>query len=88
MEWKAKVFGKVQGVFFRKTVQEYATAFSILGYAKNLSDGTVEIVAQGTKSNLEAFVAKIKNEPRKAVIHHIEAHFSSPKTIYTEFSIL
>ena len=41
------VHGEVQGVFFRQFVKEKADQLGVFGYAKNLPDGTVEIVAQG-----------------------------------------
>ena len=47
LELKAVVKGLVQGVFFRRTVQEHAYDLSLSGYAKNLSDGNVEICLQG-----------------------------------------
>jgi len=40
--------GRVQGVGFRYTVRSIAKRHTVKGYVKNLSDGTVELVIQGT----------------------------------------
>ena len=48
------VSGKVQGVFYRASAREQALALSLIGYAKNLPDGRVEVVARGAESAIEA----------------------------------
>jgi acylphosphatase len=47
--------GRVQGVGFRYTVRALATGFEVTGIVRNLSDGRVELLAEGTKDELEAF---------------------------------
>ena len=48
-----KVFGEVQGVFYRQRTKENAIQIGIRGYVKNLPDGSVEIVATGTAKQLD-----------------------------------
>jgi acylphosphatase len=48
------VFGKVQGVFFRAATREQALALGLTGYAKNLPDGCVEVLAAGDAAALRA----------------------------------
>ena len=48
------VSGKVQGVFYRASAREQALALGLTGYAKNLPDGRVEVVANGSGSALDA----------------------------------
>jgi acylphosphatase len=48
--------GRVQGVGFRWTTAEIATRFAVEGYVKNLSNGSVELVAQGKKSVVREFL--------------------------------
>ena len=43
------VKGRVQGVFFRVSTKEIADKLSISGFVRNLSDGSVEIIAEGNK---------------------------------------
>ena len=52
---KAKVYGKVQGVWFRKFTQESAREIRIVGMVKNLDDGTVSVNASGKIENLRKF---------------------------------
>ncbi|PYJ87397.1 MAG: acylphosphatase [Verrucomicrobia bacterium] len=47
--------GRVQGVGFRFTVKMLATGFEVTGTVRNLIDGRVELVAEGTKEELESF---------------------------------
>jgi len=52
--------GKVQGVGFRYNVRSLAGTFDIAGYVKNLPDGTVELLAQGTEENVAGLVDAVK----------------------------
>src|SRR4051812_3940389 len=47
---KYLVGGRVQGVFYRATVARHARELKITGYAKNLEDGRVEVLAFGIES--------------------------------------
>ena len=51
------VCGKVQGVWFRAGSKERAGELGIFGWVKNRPEGTVEIHAEGEKSQLENFIA-------------------------------
>ncbi|MBU1000228.1 acylphosphatase [Patescibacteria group bacterium] len=51
-----KIYGLVQGVFFRATAKEKADSLSITGFAKNMPDGSVFIEVEGEKKNLDKFV--------------------------------
>jgi acylphosphatase len=59
---KLVLHGKVQGVGVRFVVNKIAKDFDVEGYAKNLSDGTVEIVAVGDKLEIQRFVETIKKD--------------------------
>ncbi|KAK1443161.1 hypothetical protein BgAZ_200370 [Babesia gibsoni] len=52
---KFKVYGRVQGVFFRKFTQQEAEKLGIKGYVKNEADGTV--IGEGQSANAEAMEA-------------------------------
>ena len=66
------ITGRVQGVGFRNFTQLNAKQIGINGYAKNLPNGTVEVVAEGDKSQLDALVALLKKGPRYARVDSIE----------------
>ncbi len=57
--------GMVQGVGFRYIVQRYADQLAVTGWVRNLSDGRVEITAEGSRENIEE------------LIRHIERYFES-----------
>ncbi len=50
--YKIRVYGKVQGVWFRKGTQEEAEKIGINGWVKNLPDGSVYIEAEGSEEQL------------------------------------
>ena len=52
---KAKVYGKVQGVWFRKCTYNFAKGIGLVGMVKNLRDGTVLVNASGADKSLEEF---------------------------------
>ena len=68
--------GRVQGVGYRYFVVECAHATGVHGYVKNLPDGTVEIVAEGSPAALDEFLrlTQAKNDPiirvREIVVEH------------------
>jgi acylphosphatase len=51
-----EVFGKVQGVFFRKHTKMVADSYSLTGWCQNTPDGTVIGEAQGAKDKVEEFI--------------------------------
>ncbi len=53
---KCLVGGRVQGVFYRATAAQRAQELGIRGYAKNLPDGRVEVLACGEAQAVETFV--------------------------------
>ena len=54
--------GNVQGVGFRYTAKSVATGFEVTGTVRNLADGRVELIAEGDKTELEAFRQAIRDE--------------------------
>ena len=61
MEWyKFLIFGKVQGVFYRKSVSQAMMKKQYKGYIQNLDDNTVEIVAEVFDDDFDTFVSILK----------------------------
>lgn len=54
--------GRVQGVGFRYTAQSLARGFEVAGFVRNLPDGRVELLAEGDRNELDAFLASIRLE--------------------------
>jgi len=53
---KCLVSGRVQGVFYRATAAQRARELSLSGYARNLPDGRVEVLACGEEQAVHAFI--------------------------------
>jgi acylphosphatase len=53
--------GRVQGVGFRYTTKTAASGYEVVGAIRNLPDGTVELIAEGTREELEAFRQGIRD---------------------------
>jgi acylphosphatase len=51
--------GRVQGVGFRATTHSIASDFDVTGFVRNLSDGSVEMVAEGASREVQALLEKI-----------------------------
>ncbi|OQX74975.1 MAG: acylphosphatase [Campylobacteraceae bacterium 4484_4] len=66
------VKGKVQGVFYRKSIQQMASLGHIQGYVKNLPDGSVEVVAALHEDQLEDFLQMLKNGSPASRVDEIE----------------
>jgi acylphosphatase len=66
------VIGDVQGVAYRYNAMKEAKAISLTGYAKNMADGSVEILAQGEKAEIEAFIEWCKAGPSQARVKDIK----------------
>ena len=70
--------GRVQGVGFRYTVLNIAQGFDVTGYVRNLSDGRVQLVAEGTRDELYSLVEQIKQR-MEGFIEEVDA-ITSPAT--------
>lgn len=60
--------GRVQGVFFRASTAETARALKLCGWVRNLPDGSVEALAQGSEKNLQAFRRWLQQGPPAAQV--------------------
>jgi len=80
--------GRVQGVGFRYTVKSTATGFEITGTVRNLSDGRVHLVAEGTREELEAFRAAIPDAGLKQFIHDEAVTWNEPQNNLKGFEIV
>jgi acylphosphatase len=87
LEFKAKVFGRVQGVGYRYFVKDKARKLDIVGYTKNLPDGTVEVIAQGEEANLQKLISELKKGPFLAKVEKLSIVFQKPLDIYKQFEI-
>lgn len=85
--FKAKIFGRVQGVGYRFFAQDKAYGYSISGYAKNLYDGTVEVYAEGDRAVLEKYLTDLKRGPSLARVDRVEVDWHETEKKYDTFRI-
>lgn len=71
----ATVHGRVQGVNFRHYTCERARQLGLVGYVRNRWDGTVEVVAEGPESALQALLAWLHRGPRLAHVTRVDAQW-------------
>ncbi len=70
------VSGEVQGVGYRRYIQRLGLDLDLVGYAENLSDGRVEVIAEGEKIDLERLLHRVKKGPPHAVVEAVEVQWS------------
>jgi len=74
----ALVEGRVQGVGFRYFVYHEATALSLEGWVRNLFDGRVELLAEGTREDCDALLKLVKQGPSMSEVRQIETTWAMP----------
>jgi acylphosphatase len=79
--------GMVQGVGFRFFAQRSAARHQIRGYVRNLDDGRVEALAQGSERAVEAFKHDLTAGPTYSSVEDIEEIVLEPNRTYSAFRI-
>ncbi len=65
------VSGKVQGVFFRASARDQAQRLDLSGHARNLADGSVEVIACGDAANIKALERWLQTGPVHARVESV-----------------
>ena len=81
------VSGRVQGVNFRYNTKKKALELGLKGYAKNLENGDVEVVAEGNEDKLKEFMDFIKKGPGIASVTGIHVKHKEPEN-FKSFEII
>jgi acylphosphatase len=79
--------GRVQGVGFRYTTRTVALGFEVTGTVRNMDDGRVELVAEGEKPELEAFLEAIHESEVGRFIRQQSPQWSESKNEFRGFEI-
>ena len=83
----AWVHGMVQGVGFRWWTRSRALELGLVGSAKNLLDGRVEIVAEGSQEACDALLTLLRGARTPGGVDHVEVRFSDPRGGMRDFSM-
>ena len=82
------VFGRVQAVGYRLFAKRCADSLKVTGFAQNLSDGAVNVVATGDEASLAVFIKRLQEGPRWAIVKDIKVNWREENRIYDKFVII
>ena len=80
--------GRVQGIGFRYTVKSLARGFEVTGTVRNLSDGRVEMVSEGSREELDAFQRAVQDSEVGRFIRQEEVNWSGATGGFRGFEII
>jgi acylphosphatase len=86
VSYVAHISGKVQGVYFRASSQQMAIEYSVSGYARNLTDGDVEVLLCGEKKNVDKMLRWLNHGPSSAKVSQVKSK-QIPWQEHNHFSI-
>lgn len=83
----AVVHGRVQGVSFRYNTQHEAARLGLVGWVRNLADGTVETTATGADEALDQFAKWLHHGPPGAHVTNVDLNWADTDETFTAFEI-
>jgi acylphosphatase len=82
-----RIYGKVQGVFFRANTQKEAERRNLTGWVMNKTDGTVQAVVEGETEKVEQLVEWAHRGPAAARVEDLDVTWSDPTEEFESFDI-
>ncbi len=79
--------GTVQGVGFRYTTQKFARELKVSGWVKNLSDGRVEMMAEGSRERLDDLIHKLDEQFERKIASKDIDWLDAPSQ-FTDFEVI
>lgn len=83
----AVVEGHVQGVGFRAFVTRRASGLGLTGWVRNRWDGSVEVVAEGERSNLDQLASALQRGPASARVTKVQTDWKEASGEFDQFSV-
>ena len=84
---RIKASGRVQGIFFRVKAQQIAEELNLVGYARNLDDGSVEVVAEGDEEKLNELLDWCHKGPEMAKVTKVESSLGEATFEFKDFQV-
>jgi acylphosphatase len=81
------VSGRVQGVLFRRATADKAHRLDLTGWVRNRLDGSVEIVAEGKRPNLETLLAWAHRGPPYAGVDGVDVEWEQYQAEFPRFQV-
>jgi acylphosphatase len=83
----ALILGFVQGVNFRYYTTQTARRIGVTGWVRNRADSTVEVVAEGTRPQLDELLEFLSHGPPSARVDQVQTKWEDPTGEYTNFEV-
>ena len=87
VHFKALVHGRVQGIYYRAFASRAAKSLSLKGYVRNVSNGDVELEAEGEKGLLEELLRRLRTGPDGAVVKKIDISWPEYTGKHSSFDV-
>jgi acylphosphatase len=84
---RAVVRGWVQGVGYRDFASREASRRGLRGYVRNVSDGSVELEAEGPRSHLEAFLEELRSGPPMSEVRSVDHSWEPSRGNFTKWEL-
>ena len=84
---RARIYGKVQGVFYRLSTQEAAQKAGVTGWVRNMADGSVEAVFEGNRTAVDTALQWCYNGPDRARVERVVAQNEPFSNQYIDFKV-
>lgn len=84
---RALIGGRVQGVAYRYFAEKFASRLGLTGWVRNLPDGRVEVLAEGTEPSIAAFLARLEAGPALARVDSFEVSREAATGEFSAFRI-
>lgn len=81
------IHGLVQGVFFRSNAKKVAETLGLKGYARNMADGSVEVIAEGPAGKIKEFIEYCKKGPRAARVNKVNVNIEEANGEFEGFEV-
>jgi acylphosphatase len=82
-----QIHGRVQGVGFRYFVVTSVADLDISGWVRNRFDGSVEVMAEGSKQDLESLIKMVKVGPRSSNVTKVDEAWSGATGEFSRFTV-
>ncbi len=83
-----RIYGRVQGVFFRAYMRRKALENNVRGWVRNLPDGSVEAVLEGEKEDVEKVIQWAHRGPPLARVERVDVEWEEYKGEFSDFRII
>ncbi|KMQ74266.1 acylphosphatase [Marinobacter subterrani] len=85
--WQLLISGRVQGVYYRASTEQKASALGLTGFARNLPDGRVEVVAEGQEDQLTQLKTWCADGPPNARVDSVDIILETATGEFSGFGI-